>query len=69
MVQQNNQQQKHFRTLNHHHKDDTSTYQDKPKNQNHQYATTANSSKKIEKPKPQKWPNAGTRIEGKLTSQ
>jgi hypothetical protein len=33
MVQQNNQQQKHFKTLNHHHKDDTSTYQDKPKNQ------------------------------------
>ncbi len=32
MVQQNNQQQKHFRTLNHH-KDDTSTYKDKPKNQ------------------------------------
>ncbi len=31
MVQQNNQQQKHFRTLNHHQKDDTSTYQDKPK--------------------------------------
>jgi hypothetical protein len=55
MVQQNNQQQKHFRTLKSSPKKMTlaliRTNLGEP---NHQYATTANSSKKIEKPEPQK---------------